>query len=84
MRLKSLFNREGELSSLITKKDIYDLANTNLIVGAIVSAHEHGNLDWSSALALMVFELAKANSAKEKMLLEHLQLCATPIFRGEP
>lgn len=76
------FDQMGELKSIYTKKDIYDLGRHNPIIGAIVNAHEHGSIDWPSALAIMVFELAKANEERTKILVRHMELCTAPVFGG--
>lgn len=83
MKLAKFFDKNGEVKCLITKEDIYKLGLHNPIVGHICMAHEHGNLDWNGALALMVWELAKANEAKDQILIRQIQLAPFPFITGD-
>lgn len=71
------------VSGIITKEHIYDLARDCPLIHHVIMAHEHGNLDWNSALALMVAELSKQNKRILKERMDYLMLAAPPIIKTE-
>jgi hypothetical protein len=74
---------ENKVNSLITKEYIYDLGRDSAIIHSIIKAHEHGNLDWNSSLALMVVELNRAYTRTQKDLVKYLQLAPIGISNYE-
>lgn len=67
------------MNTLITKERIYELARSNAVIHKAIMAHEHGGLDWPSALALMVWHLVEANNSRTELLRKHLELCSLPM-----
>jgi len=81
MKLKKYYDKNGLLTPMITKEDIYEMGRENAIIGSVISSHEHGNLDWNAALALMVATLAEQNGLLMDQLASITYERVMPILR---
>lgn len=71
------------IETFVTREMIYKIAQNNPVVYQYMMQVEHGNLDYSSALAACVYYLSKESEEKTKMLMKHLEICThtVPIMK---
>lgn len=67
-----------KIQTFVTKDMIYKLAKSNAVIYSYMMQVEHGNLDYTSALAACVYYLAKESDEKSKMILKYMELCPRP------
>ena len=82
MNVISLFEEIGDKKKLSSEEGIKQLGHLCPIVKHYYRVQSFGVIDWPTALALMVWELAKSNENKDEIIKEFLK-GIKPVMKNE-